>query len=123
MTTLDPAFAALIQALKKRDLLDSTVVMCGGEFGRTPSINPAGGRDHWPHGFSVALAGGGLAGGRVIGETDPEGSQTVKDPVGVADLHATIFQALGVNHTMEHMAPVGRPLPYSTGKVIAPLLS
>ena len=74
---LDPAFAALIRDLAPRNLLDQTVVLCGGEFGRTPKINLAGGRDHWPNGFSLALAGGGIAGGRVVGETDPEG---IKDP-------------------------------------------
>ena len=59
----------------KRGLLDRTVVLCGGEFGRTPRINPFDGRDHWPHGFSMALAGGGLRGGQVIGATDPEGGR------------------------------------------------
>jgi uncharacterized protein (DUF1501 family) len=73
---LDPAFAALLRDLSRRGLLDRTVVVCGGEFGRTPHVNLAGGRDHWTKGFSLALAGGGLRGGLAIGETDPEGSRT-----------------------------------------------
>ena len=77
---LDPAFAALIRDLKQRGLLDRTVVLCGGEFGRTPKINPLGGRDHWPNGFSLALAGGGIRGGVALGETDPEGSRTRSSP-------------------------------------------
>src|SRR5207244_4246213 len=68
---LDPAFAALIHDLKVRDLLASTVVLCIGEFGRTPNINKLNGRDHWPHGFSAVVGGGGLRSGVVIGETDP----------------------------------------------------
>src|SRR5262249_58070242 len=71
-TILDPAYAALIKELRSRNLLDSTIVLWTGEFGRTPNINKAGGRDHWPHGFTAALAGGGIRGGRVIGETAPE---------------------------------------------------
>src|SRR5262249_9904555 len=74
---LDPALAALLRDLKERKLLERTVVVCMGEFGRTPKINPLGGRDHWPNGFSLALAGGGIRGGTVLGETDPEG---VKEP-------------------------------------------
>jgi hypothetical protein len=131
-STLDPAFAALIRHLHDRDLLDDTIIMCGGEFGRTPRINPAGGRDHWPHGFTVALAGGGLAAGRVVGETssDPPGggaekkvSDHVKDPRQVADIHATVLRSLGVDFGQELMTPVGRPMIVSEGKVIQDLLS
>ena len=77
---LDPAFAALIGDLKTRGLLDRTIVLCAGEFGRTPHINRLGGRDHWPSGFSVALSGGNLRGGIAIGETDPAGTKDVKIP-------------------------------------------
>ena len=76
---LDPAFGALIRDLRERKLLDKTVVLCAGEFGRTPSVNPAGGRDHWPNGFSLALAGGGIRGGTVVGATDPEGKADPTD--------------------------------------------
>ena len=82
----DPAFAALIRDLSERDMLDSTLVLCTSEFGRTPRINAGSGRDHWPTGFSLVLAGGGIQGGRVFGETDPAGSPTPKDPVNVDDL-------------------------------------
>lgn len=114
---LDPAFAALIRELEDRDLLDSTVVMCAGEFGRTPTINPAGGRDHWPHGFSVALAGGGIQGGRVLGETNPEPKLDpdhpeldIEQPVAVQDVHATILSALGIDPALELITPIGRPM-------------
>ena len=72
---LDPAFAALLRDLTRRQLLDRTVVLCCGEFGRTPKVNLTGGRDHWPTGFSLALAGGGIRGGLVIGADRPRGHQ------------------------------------------------
>jgi uncharacterized protein (DUF1501 family) len=120
---LDPAFAALIRDLKDRGLFDSTIVLCGGEFGRTPKLNPLDGRDHWPYGFSVALAGGGLRAGHVIGATDPAGeSEEPEQPVTVQDLHATIQHALGIDHEKELITPVGRPLALSDGRVIRELL-
>jgi uncharacterized protein (DUF1501 family) len=117
--TLDPAFASLIQYLSDRSLLDQTIVVCGGEFGRTPAMNPAGGRDHWPYGFSMVLAGGGIPGGRVIGETDPDG-QRLNDNQGIpiADIHASILHRLGIQHDLELETPVGRPLKLSEGKVV-----
>jgi len=127
--TLDPAFASLIRYLRERELLDDTIVICGGEFGRTPKINPAGGRDHWPHGFTVALAGGGIAGGRVIGETSPTPDLEAKvktpevvDPQEVANIHATVLKCLGIDFTQELMTPVGRPMIVSQGRPIEPLL-
>jgi hypothetical protein len=121
---LDPALAALVRDLKSRDLLRSTVVLCGGEFGRTPKLNPLGGRDHWPHGFSVVLAGGGLRTGQVVGATDPTGdSRTPSNPIRVQDLHATIMKALGVDPSKEIVTPVGRPLSLSDGRVIPELLA
>lgn len=120
---LSPALAALIQDLKQRKLLDSTVVLCGGEFGRTPKINALEGRDHWPYGFSVALAGGGIRGGQVLGATDPEGEKREPThPAGVQDIHATIQAALGVNPEKELVTPVGRPMALSDGKVLKELL-
>lgn len=121
---LDPAFAALIRDLKSRKLLDSTLVLCGGEFGRTPKLNPLGGRDHWPYGFSVAMAGGGIRGGQVIGKTDPDGeSKTPEQPVSVQDIHATMQIALGINPDKEIITPVGRPIALSDGRAIAGLLA
>ena len=127
---LDPALSALIRLLEDRDLLESTIVLWGGEFGRTPRINPVGGRDHWPHGFTVALAGGGIAGGRVLGETspDPKLSETdrLADIAGkcdVEDLHATILHALGIDFAQELMTPIGRPMALSKGQVLRKLLA
>jgi len=120
---LDPAFAALICELRARELLDQTVVICGGEFGRTPKVNGLGGRDHWPKGFSVALAGGGFKGGHVHGKTDPEGqSEEPEDPIKVADIHSTVLHALGIEHNKEMMTPIGRPMEISKGKMIKTLL-
>lgn len=120
---LDPAFAALIRDLKERGLLESTVVLCCGEFGRTPKLNPLEGRDHWPYGFSAAIAGGGFRRGQVWGATDPAGeSREPKDPVGVQDLHATVLHAMGVDPERELRTPVGRPLALSEGKVVGGIL-
>lgn len=120
---LDPAFAALLRDLERRQLLDQTVVVCGGEFGRTPKINPFGGRDHWPTGFSMALAGGGLRGGLALGATDPEGSKEPVRPFPAEDVHATILKTLGINPVQEKIVPVtSRPLKLSAGKPIADLI-
>ncbi len=132
--TLDPAFAALIRELKRRELFESTIVLCGGEFGRTPGrpgnpgLNLNSGRDHWPHGFSVALAGGAIRGGQVIGETSPDPTfdedrtKDVVRPVNVQNIHATILHALGIDFARELPTPVGRPMAMSKGEVIEDLL-
>lgn len=120
---LDPAFATLVKDLRERDLLQSTVVLWIGEFGRTPAINPAGGRDHWPTGFSCVVGGGGLRSGLVLGETDPVNAKTTpSDPVEVADLYATILQTLGIEYAKEMITPIGRPMTFSSGKPISKLL-
>lgn len=119
---LDPAFSALLQDLKERDLLRKTVVVWAGEFGRTPTINPLGGRDHWPKGFTVALAGGPIRGGVVIGATDPEGRKDPDRPVTVGDLHATILTAVGLNPRKENISPIGRPIRLAEGEPIRDLL-
>ncbi|MGB7343295.1 MAG: DUF1501 domain-containing protein [Pirellulaceae bacterium] len=127
--SLDPGLAALLKRLKERDLLDSTLLVCGGEFGRTPSINPAGGRDHWPHGFSTLLAGCGIRQGTVYGATssDPKLDSDkpladVGDPVTVADIHATILKAIDVPFAEELDTPVGRPMKRSEGVPIESIL-
>ncbi len=134
---LDSALAATLQELAARDMLDNTIVFCGGEFGRTPQINAAGGRDHWPHGFSSLLAGGPFQRGFVYGQTaenpdldklmqadagpfDP--SSVTEKTVTVPDLHATLLHALGVEHTDERITPIGRPLRWSDGNVVPQLL-
>ena len=120
---LDPAFAALIRDLKERGLLESTLVLCGGEFGRTPKLNPLEGRDHWPYGFSVALAGGGFRAGHVHGSTDPAGEKREpQEEVQVEDLHATLLHGLGIRPGKELKTPVGRPLALSDGRVLRALL-
>lgn len=122
--TLDPAFAATISELKRRGLLEHTVVLCGGEFGRTPKLNLLEGRDHWPKGFSVAITGGGIRRGQVVGATDPTGRSEEPDrPVRVQDIHATVLTALGIPADKEVMTPVGRPLALSDGNVIKELLA
>jgi len=120
--TLDPALAALLVDLRQRDLLKKTIVLCGGEFGRTPQINPAAGRDHWPHGFTMLVAGGRVRGGVALGETDSEGERAVSQPHQVADLHATVLTALGIDPHHEELAPIGRPIQLSEGQPIAELL-
>ena len=116
---LDPALAALVGDLEDRDLLDSTVVLVMGEFGRTPSINPLDGRDHWPHGFSCLLAGAGIACGQVIGSTDPAGvAKQPADPVEIPDLSATVLAALGIDGVREVTTSIGRPMKLSAGTPI-----
>ena len=95
---LDQPAAALLQDLEARGLLDDTLVLWGGEFGRTPDSRQADGRDHNHQGFSMWLAGGGIKGGHVHGATDEHGSKAVSDPVHVHDLHATILHCLGLDH-------------------------
>jgi uncharacterized protein (DUF1501 family) len=118
---LDPAFSTLLRDLQERDLLRRTVVLCMGEFGRTPQINRLGGRDHWPSGFSIALAGGGIKGGQVLGETDPEGKKTPVDPVAVGDVHATVLTALGIDPHKVMTSPIGRTTKLSEGNPLPAL--
>jgi hypothetical protein len=108
--TVDPAFAALVGDLRQRGLLEKTLVVWMGEFGRTPRINPRTGRDHFPRTFSVALAGGGIKGGRVIGASSADGTSVKERPVTVADLFCTFCQALKINPRKENLSTEGRPL-------------
>jgi len=121
---LDAALAALVDDLADRDLLESTVVLVAGEFGRTPRINPLDGRDHWPHGFSCLLAGGGVVPGQVVGATDPEGvAREPERPVTVGDLSATVLAALGIDWQRELMTPIGRPLKLAEGTPVEGLVA
>jgi hypothetical protein len=81
-----------------------------GEFGRTPRINPNNGRDHYPRAFSLALAGGGIKGGQVIGSTSDGGNDIANRPIGVADLFCSICHALRINPRKENLSPIGRPI-------------
>lgn len=120
--TLDPAFSALLRELRRRDLWDSTLVLCTGEFGRTPKINPLEGRDHWPKGFSLALAGGLIRTGQVIGATNPDQPDQPTDPVSVETLFATLLTALGIEANKEFQTPIGRPIKLCEGKPLKKLL-
>lgn len=121
MPPMDQAFSALLDDLSDRGLLDETLVVWMGEFGRTPKINRAGGRDHWGHVFSVALAGGGVRGGTVYGASDRIGAYPKENRVQPHDLTATIFHCLGYTPDSEFVDPFGRPLILSRGTVIRAL--
>jgi hypothetical protein len=120
---MEQAFAALLDDLDGRGLLDSTLVIWMGDFGRTPLINNTAGRDHWPHCYSMVLAGGGIRGGQLIGASDRDGAYPVDQPVMPADVHATVFTALGYDpHAITYVSPEGRPFPLSEGTPIRGLL-
>jgi hypothetical protein len=110
LPNLDRAYAALITDLHERGLLETTLVVLMGEFGRTPKLNALGGRDHWPRAGFVCLAGGGVQGGRVIGATNPFGEVPVERPIGPPDLAWTILRLLGVDPSRELTTPSGRPV-------------
>ena len=110
-----PAFATLVADLKERGLLEKTLVIWMGEFGRTPRINANAGRDHHPLSFNVALAGGGIRGGQVIGSTTDDGTQVDQRPVTVPDLFCTFCNALKINPRKENISPRGRPLTTTKG--------
>lgn len=108
--TVDPALAGLIADLKQRGLLDKTLIVWMGEFGRTPRINPRTGRDHYPRCFNALLAGGGVQGGQVIGASSADGAAVANRPVTVPDLFQSICHSLQINSATENMSPLGRPM-------------
>jgi hypothetical protein len=112
---LDQTLSALITDLDERGLLEETLVVVMGEFGRTPKINNRGGRDHWGSCYSVALAGGGVPGGQVIGASDKHGGYPSSRPITPPDLAATIFHLLGIPHNTEFKDRLGRPFPIIEG--------
>jgi len=105
----DQAYSALIADLHDRGLLDDTLVAGLSEFGRTPKVNPAGGRDHWPQVFTCSFAGGGVKGGRAVGASDPIGAFPAERPVRAGDIVATVFHSLGLDHEQHLPGPAGRP--------------
>jgi uncharacterized protein (DUF1501 family) len=107
---LDPAWATLIEDLQARGLLDTTLVVWMGEFGRTPKINNNAGRDHFPAAWTTVLGGGGIKGGQVIGRTSADGNSVEERPVAVPDLMATICKALGIDPSKQNLSDVGRPI-------------
>jgi hypothetical protein len=122
MPPADQGFAALLDDLDARGLLDETLVVWVGEFGRTPRITAANaGREHWPRCYTAALAGGGVRGGTVLGASDRWGAYPARDPASPEDLGATILHALGVDPATEIPDPVGRPLRINLGTPLAAL--
>ena len=107
---LDRAFSALLTDLDQRGLLDTTLVLVTGEFGRTPEINVNAGRDHWPNTFSLALAGAGVPGGLVHGSSDDDGMFVKDSPVEVPDFIATLYHKLGIDPHKEYISNIGRPV-------------
>ncbi|HWG47963.1 MAG TPA: DUF1501 domain-containing protein [Gemmataceae bacterium] len=110
---VDPAMSALATDLKQRGLLDSTLIVWMGEFGRTPRINARGakpGRDHYPRAWSTVLMGGGVKGGQVIGKTDQEGAAVIERPISALDFMATICGILGIDSNKQNNTPIGRPI-------------
>jgi uncharacterized protein (DUF1501 family) len=107
---LDTGAAALITDLHERGLLDSTLVIWMGEFGRTPRLNRDAGRDHYSRAWSTVLLGGGIKGGQVVGKTDREAASVVDRPISVRDFMATVCNLLGIDYARKIDTPIGRPI-------------
>jgi Protein of unknown function (DUF1501) len=122
MPPMDQAYSALLEDLEQRGLLDETLIVWMGEFGRSPKINASGGRDHWGHVFSAALAGGGVQGGAVYGRSDRQGGFPIEGRVEPQDLSATIFHCLGFAPETELRDRFNRPLAISKGHPISTIL-
>jgi hypothetical protein len=107
---LDQALTTLLVDLQERGLLESTVVIAMGEFGRTPDINAGKGRDHWCHCWSLVVGGGGIRGGQVIGSSDERGARVAERMVTIGDLYATVYKTFGIDWTKTYMGPGQRPI-------------
>ena len=119
---MEQAYAALLDDLEERGLLDSTLVLWMGEFGRTPKINADTGRDHWPNCYSVLMAGGGVRGGQVIGASDSIGAYPNERPTTPADIHATVYAALGYDaRSISFQSSDGRPVALTEGTPMSEL--
>lgn len=124
LPVLDQAFSALVEDLQSRGLLETTALICMGEFGRTPRINPGGGRDHFARAWSVVVGGARFRPGIVVGETSDDGSQVVSQPYSAEDLMASVCQALQIPLETSYTTPSGRPMKIANGgKVIPGLLA
>jgi uncharacterized protein (DUF1501 family) len=120
---LDSGLSALVRDLSDRGLLSTTLVIVTGEFGRTPRINKNAGRDHWGPSFTVAVAGGGLSGGRVVGKSDARAERPADNPYGPEDLAATMYHLLGIDPKEVFYTPEGRPVQIANdGRIIRELL-
>jgi uncharacterized protein (DUF1501 family) len=116
---LDQGLSALLDDLGQRGLAGRTLLVVMGEFGRTPRVNPAGGRDHWHHCYPVLLSGGGVRPGAVLGQSDRNGAYPTRGPVCTpADLCATVYHCLGIDHRRVMADQAGRPLPLARGEPI-----
>jgi hypothetical protein len=115
MAALDQGLAALIQDLDQRGLLDSTLVLCLGEFGRTPKVNKDAGRDHWPHAMSILTAGAGVPRGQVVGATDPKGYYASENVHSPEDFAATLYTKMGIDPTQHMITNTGRPVQLVNG--------
>jgi Protein of unknown function (DUF1501) len=115
---MDTAFSALVGDLAERNMLDDTLVINMGEFGRTPVINKLAGRDHWPNVYTAVLAGGGIRGGCVHGSSDTKGTEVASHPISPADLLATMWRQLGISPATELRDRLNRPLRLSEGRVL-----
>jgi hypothetical protein len=128
LPVLDQSLSVLLEDLHQRGLLESTIILVMGEFGRTPLMNSKGGRDHWPNCWSMLVAGGGLRGGQVIGASDERGGEVAERLVAIGDLYATIYKAMGIDWRKEYPSPIGRPVKIAnaigdkTGQVIQELI-
>jgi len=122
---VDRPIAGLLVDLKQRGLLEDTLVVWGGEFGRTPIVQGANGRDHNPQGFTMWLAGGGVKGGLAYGETDDYGYYAVRDKVHMHDLHATILHLMGIDHLRLTYRHAGRDFRLTDvyGEVVAGIMA
>jgi hypothetical protein len=107
----DMGYSSLLEELGQRGMLKDTLVVAFGEFGRTPKVNPAGGRDHWPQCWSLLMAGGGVQGGQAVGASDEIGAMPKDRPTTPAEVAATIYQVLGINLETELPGAQGRPIP------------
>jgi hypothetical protein len=114
----DLAYTALLEDLKQRGLLQNTLVVAMGEFGRTPQLNPRGGRDHWPGVWSVLFAGAGVRGGQVIGASDKNGAEPRDRPVNPAEVAATVYKGLGIDLNARLPGPENRPLPITEAEPV-----
>jgi hypothetical protein len=123
LMAFDRAFSALIEDLETRGLLDSTLVITLGEFGRTPKVNKDAGRDHWPDCYCAVLAGGGVKAGQYYGASDRVGAYPVTDPVGPADLAATLFWRFGIDPASEVVDGTGRPYQLAEGTPLRELFA
>ncbi|MEK6238682.1 MAG: DUF1501 domain-containing protein, partial [Planctomycetales bacterium] len=119
---MDQAFSALVGDLDERRLLDQTLVINAGEFGRTPKMNKGGGRDHWPNAYSVALAGGGIQGGAVLGASDRMGAEVVERPVHPSDVLATMWRQLGISPATTSHDRLQRAFRISDGRVLSEIV-